>query len=97
MEKDKKTRREIQEELCRILEKELRNDPTCPQCILAGMDALRAADELRKEVVNLCGVADRFVHAENVGALRELEQYVKLVTTGIRQYLAAIKRGGDAS
>ncbi|MBQ8340051.1 MAG: hypothetical protein IJX39_04590 [Clostridia bacterium] len=95
MENKEKMRREVRDEFCRILEKDLRNDPNCPQEILAGVDVLKAADTLRKEVINLCDAANNFVHAGNVGALRELEQYVKLVTTGIKQYLAAINGGGS--
>ena len=93
----KKLPGELREELCRFLEKEMENDPNCPRHILACLHAAQAIRELHEVANGLIDACKPLVDAEDVGALHEIEQYAKLVTTGIRQYLAAIKRGGDAS
>ena len=98
MENKEKMKREIGDELCRIIEADLRSDPNCPAGIKAGLNvvkAIRVLDEARSDIVRHL---NELVRADDVGHIKELEQYVKLVTTGIRQYLAAInyrpKTGG---
>jgi bacterioferritin (cytochrome b1) len=57
--------------------------------------AIRVLDEAISDIVRHL---NELLRADDVGHIKELEQYVKLVTTGIRQYLAAInyrpKTGG---
>ena len=90
----KKMPEELQEGLCRFFEKEMENDPNCPRHILAGLDAAQAIRELHEVANGLIDACKPLVDAEDVGSLHEIEQYAKLVTTGIRQYLAAIRKDG---
>jgi hypothetical protein len=99
MENENKGRREARDELCRAIELLIDTDPNAPSEIRAGMkvaQAVRALHETANELIDLCR---ELVDAGDVGHLRELEQYAKLVTQGIRQYLAAInyrpKTGGE--
>ena len=99
MENKEKMKREISDELCRLIEETMESDPNCPEEILAGLkvaQAVRALHETANELIDFCR---ELVDAEDVGHPRELEQYAKLVTQGIRQYLAAInyrpKTGGE--
>ena len=84
----------LREELCRFLEKEMENDPICPRQILAGLLAAQAIRELHEAANGLNDACKTLVDAEDTGALHEIEQYAKLVTAGIRQYLAAMKKDG---
>ena len=52
---------------------------------------MRELHETANGLIDACKV---LVDAEDVGALHEIEQYAKLVSSGIRQYLAAIRKDG---
>lgn len=98
MENKEKMKRAISDELCRIIEADLRNDPNCPAAIKAGLNAVKALRALDEASSDMVRYLNELVRVDDVGHVKELEQYVKLVTTGIRQYLAAInyrpKAGG---
>lgn len=97
MEKER-SQREMREELCRYIERDLRRDPACPSYIIASLDVARAVQGLCETAKGLIDVCDPLIDAEKTGVIREIEQYAKLVTEGIKQYLAAInerpKTGG---
>lgn len=93
MEKDE-MRRKMQDEICRIIEADLCSDPNCPAGIKAGLKAVKALRALDEASSDMVRYLDELVRADDVGHVKELEQYVKLVTTGIRQYLAAIRKDG---
>ena len=88
--------KDLRDELCRFLEKEMENDPNCPRHVLAGLHAAQAIRELHEAANCLIDACESLTDAEDTGALREIEQYAKLVTAGIRQYLAAMKGNGGA-
>lgn len=82
------------DELCRFLE-EMENDPNCPRHVLAGLHAAWAIRELHEAANGLIDACKPLVDAEDTGALREIEQYAKLVSAGIKQYVAAAKGEGS--
>ena len=86
--------RRAADEIARRIEKELRGDPQCPRYILAGLDTTKAVKVLQRTSLDLVELCYVFMEAEDEGRIREIEQYAKLVTTGIRQYLAAIQKDG---
>ena len=83
--------RRAADEIARRIEKELRGDPQCPRYILAGLDTAKAVKVLQRTSLDLVELCHVFVEAENEGAIREIEQYAKLVTAGIKQYVAAMR------
>ena len=88
--------KDLRDELCRFLEEEMENDPNCPRHVLVGLHAAQAIRELHEAVNGLIDACKPLVGAEDTGALHEIEQYAKLVTAGIHQYLAAMKGNGGA-
>lgn len=90
---NKKMPDELCEALCRFIEDDLRSDPKCPSYILAGLDAAKAVKVLQRTALDLVELCHVFVEAEDEGAIREICQYAKLVTAGIKQYVAAMREG----
>jgi|GEM_PF-2289490 len=81
----------LRNEICKMIEAGLRSDPLCPPYILAGMDVGKAVKGLRDAALELVDLCHVFVDAENEVVIREIEQYAKLVTAGIKQYVAAVR------
>lgn len=92
MENDKKIPDELRRALCQFIETDLRSDPDCPPYILAGLDMANAVRALQDTALELVELGHGFVEAENTGRIREIEQYAKLVTAGIKQYVAVAKK-----
>ena len=85
---------ELRKALCSFIEKDLRSDPECPSYVLAGLDMAKAVRKLQDTALELVKLGYSFVEAEDEGRIREIEQYAKLVTAGIKQYVAAIRKDG---
>ena len=82
----------LRDAMCQMIEQDLRSDPKCPAYILAGVDVAKAVKGLQNTALELVELCHTYVDAEDEGAIREIEQYAKLVTAGIKQYVAAAKR-----
>ena len=94
MENGKKIPNELRRALCQFIEADLRSDPKCPAYILAGLDVAKAVRALQDTALELVELGHGFIEAENTGRIREIEQYAKLVTAGIKQYVAVAKKDG---
>ena len=92
----KHLRDELRDAMCQMIEQDLRSDPKCPAYILAGLDVAKAVRALQDTALELVELGHGFIEAENTGRIREIEQYAKLVTAGIKQYVAAMKGNGGA-
>lgn len=84
--------RDLMRALSDSFAKEMENDPECPAHLLTGLRAGLAVRDLHEMANGLIDALHAFVDAEDTEAMREIEQYAKLVTEGIRQYLASIGR-----
>lgn len=88
---NKKIPDEMREAICSFIEADLRSDPNCPPYILAGLDLAKAVNGLHDAALELVELCHVFVEAEATGRIREIEQYAKLVTAGIKQYVAVAR------
>lgn len=82
---------ELRRALCSFIEKDLRSDPNCPPAALACIDMAKTVRKLQDTALELVELAHSLLDAEDVGRIREIEQYAKLVTAGIKQYVAAVR------
>lgn len=85
---------EFRDEICKMIEADLRSDPQCPPYILAGLDVAKAVKGLHNTALELVELCHVFVEAENEVVIREIEQYARLVTEGIKQYVLTVRAGG---
>ena len=93
MENKEKMSREARDDLYHAIESLIGSDPDMPFEIRAGIKVASAVRALHEQVNKLLELFQDLVDIEDIGHLQELEQYAKLVTEGIRQYLAAINYG----
>ena len=89
---NEKMPRDLMRALSDFFAKEMENDPECPAHLLAGLHAGQAVRDLHEMANGLIDALHEFVDVEDTETIREIEQYAKLVTEGIRQYLASIGR-----
>ena len=94
MENERKNQRDWLTRMADMLIREMETHPDCPPCFLVGMRTGRAVNTLHETSMKLLERAKALIEAEDIRALLELEQYVKLVNEGIREYLARARKDG---